>query len=50
MNQTREFPYPLDPQDGDVVFHRDIICQYYADSNTWNCRRVTKEAVIEPME
>jgi hypothetical protein len=38
---TRYFPYPLDPQDGDVVFHKDIVCQYYADSNTWSCTRIT---------
>ena len=42
MKQTREFPYPLDPEDGDVVFHADIVCQYYKESNTWACRRVTE--------
>ena len=42
MTTTRNFPYPLDPQDGDVVFHKDIVCQYYAESNTWACRRVTE--------
>ena len=38
---TRTFPYPPNPQDGDVVFHKDIVCQYYAVSNTWSCTRVT---------
>lgn len=38
---TRAFPYPPAPEDGDVVFHKDIVCQYYAASNTWSCTRVT---------
>ena len=40
-NQLRNFPFPPEPQDGDVVFHGDIVCQYYASSNTWACSRVT---------
>jgi hypothetical protein len=45
---TRYFPYPLDPKDGDVVFHKDIVCQYYAESNTWSCTRVTYSNTSEP--
>lgn len=38
----RSFPYPTDPEDGTVVFHRDMVCQYYSASNTWACSRVLK--------
>lgn len=40
--QTKSFPYPPAPEDGDVVFHKDMVCEYFASSNTWACARVTK--------
>jgi hypothetical protein len=39
--QTRNFPFPSSPEDGTVVFHQDMVCQYYASSNTWACSRLT---------
>ena len=41
QQETRGFPYPSAPEDGDVVFHKDIVCEYFASSNTWACARVT---------
>lgn len=46
--QLRNFPYPPEPEDGDVVFHDDIVCQFYASSNTWACSRVTYNRESEP--
>lgn len=40
---VRGLPLPISPDDGTVVFHRDLVCQYYASSNTWACARVTQE-------
>ena len=42
-NQLRNFPYPLEPEDGDVIYHKDIVCQYYASAKTWACTRITNE-------
>jgi hypothetical protein len=25
-----------------VVFHQDMVCQYYESSNTWACSRLLK--------
>ena len=40
---ARNFPFPSSPEDGVVVFHQDMVCQYYAKDNTWACSRITKE-------
>ena len=39
---TRNFPFPTSPEDGVVVFHQDMVCQYYESSNTWACSRLLK--------
>jgi hypothetical protein len=39
---TRNFPFPTSPEDGVVVFHQDMVCQYYESSNTWSCSRLLK--------
>ena len=41
QQSVRNFPFPSSPEDGVVVFHQDMVCQYYASSNTWACSRVT---------
>ena len=36
----KNLPFPDEgPQDGDVFFHREIVCYYHADKKTWECRR-----------
>ena len=40
---TKGFPYPPEPEDGDVIYHKDIVCQYYASAKTWACTRITNE-------
>ena len=48
---TRNFPFPTSPEDGTVVFHEDMACQYYETSNTWACSRLTPQrAEPEPEE
>ena len=42
---TRNFPFPTSPEDGTVVFHEDMVCQYYETSNTWACSRLTPTRV-----
>ena len=40
--EPRGIPLPPNPEDGDVYFHNDLVCQYYKDKNTWACSRVIK--------
>ena len=37
-------PFPSGPLDEDVFYHGDLVCIYRAAINTWECRRLTKEA------
>ena len=40
---TKNFPFVPNPVDGDVVFHKNVVCQYYASSNTWACQHIIKK-------
>lgn len=46
----RNFPFPTGPSDGDVVFHEDMVCQYYETSNTWACSRLTTQREVPEEE
>ena len=41
LNQPnlRNMPFPDGPVDGDVFFHREIVCYYHGAKQTWECRR-----------
>ena len=39
MKNLRTAPFPDGPQDGDVMFHNDMVYIYRADIQTWVCRR-----------
>jgi hypothetical protein len=42
--QTRNLPFPEEgPQDGDVFFHKDIVCYFHGAKQTWECRRNTED-------
>lgn len=39
-DELREAPFPEGPEDNDVFYHGEIVCQYHSSNNTWECRRV----------
>jgi hypothetical protein len=41
-NKT-EYPFPDTPEDGDVMFRGEIVCQYHSATNTWECWRFYRE-------
>ena len=42
--KTRSFPFPDVAADGDVVFKGELVCEYHASTNTWECWRHNREA------
>jgi len=42
-----DLPYPNFPVDGDVFFHKEIVCYFHADIKTWECRRITQNDQLE---
>ena len=41
--KTRSFPFPEGPEDQDVFFHGELVCEYHANTNTWECWRHSRE-------
>ena len=38
--QIKNLPFPEEgPVDGDVFFHKEIVCYYHGAKQTWECRR-----------
>lgn len=36
-------PFPDGPNDGDVFFHGELVCEFHSDTNTWECWRHSRE-------
>ena len=40
--QERSNVFPDGPEDGDVMFRGEIVCEYHKNTNTWECWRHSK--------